>query len=173
MKIPFKYSYWVIKRKLMAGMYPGGFGDEMTLERLKTLSDLGIRSLINLTYEEEEVKYFKMIYRDLCKRYKNICCQEFIYSRYGIKNMGMPSTEQMINILDKIDQDINNDLCVYLHCIAGVGRTGIAVGCYLIRHGLIEKEDVFENIKLLRGDGKDIPITEEQNQFVLSWKKGM
>ena len=53
------------------------------------------------------------------------------------------------------------------------GRTGIVVGCYLIRHGLIEKVDVFEKIKLLRGDGKDIPITEEQNQFVLSWEFGM
>ena len=70
MKIPFRYSYWVVKGKLMAGMYPAGFGDEMALKRFRILSDLGIRSLINLTCEEEEVKHFKITYSDLLKKYK-------------------------------------------------------------------------------------------------------
>ncbi len=153
----------------MAGMYPGGFSDASILDRMKKLSDLGIRSIINLTDEEEEINYFTMIYNDKCERFEEIYCRELSHTRFKIKDMDIPSKELMEKILDKIDEDIANDHPVYLHCIGGTGRTGTVIGCYMLRHKLATKDEVFEKIHLLRGDGKESPETEEQRQFVLNW----
>jgi protein tyrosine/serine phosphatase len=42
----------------------------------------------------------------------------------------------MSAILDCIDQALAGEHKLYLHCWAGIGRTGTTVGCYLVRHGL-------------------------------------
>ncbi|MDA3886422.1 MAG: dual specificity protein phosphatase family protein [Candidatus Delongbacteria bacterium] len=169
MKLPFQNTYWVIEGKLMAGMYPGGFSEASILHRMQDLSELGIKSIINLTDVEEEINYFTMIYSDQCERFEEIYCRELLHTRYKVKDMDIPSRELMENILDKIDEDITNGHPVYLHCIGGTGRTGTVVGCYLLRHKMVTKEEVFEKILLLRGDGKESPETEEQRQFILNW----
>ena len=169
MKLPFENTYWVVEGKLLAGMYPGGFSDTNILNRMKKLSDLGIKSIINLTDEDEEINYFTMIYSNKCEKSEEIYCRELLHTRFRIKDMDIPSKELMKDILDKIDEDISNGHPIYLHCIGGTGRTGTVVGCYMIRHNIVGKNEVFEKIHLLRGDGKESPETEEQRQFVLNW----
>lgn len=153
----------------MAGMYPGGFSDTSILNRMQELSDLGIRSLINLTDPEEEINYFTIIYNNYCERFQEIYCKELVHTRFKIKDMDIPTKDLMRKILDKIDKDIQKSHPVYVHCIGGTGRTGTVIGCYLLRHKLVNKNEVFEKIHLLRGDGKESPETEEQRQFVLNW----
>lgn len=169
MKLPFHNTYWVIEGKLMAGMYPGGFSDSSILERMLSLTELGTKSIINLTDEEEEINYFTMIYSDKCERFEEIYCKELKHTRFKIKDMDIPTKNLMKKILDKIDEDIGDGHSVYLHCIGGTGRTGTVVGCYMLRHNLVSKKEVFEKIHLLRGDGKESPETKEQRQFVLDW----
>ena len=110
-----------------------------------------------------------MIYNDKCERFEEIYCRELLHTRFKIKDMDIPSKDLMTKILDKIDEDIANGHPVYLHCIGGIGRTGTVIGCYMLRHNLVSKDEVFEKIYLLRGDGKESPETEEQRQFVLNW----
>ncbi|MBN2789235.1 MAG: dual specificity protein phosphatase family protein [Candidatus Delongbacteria bacterium] len=169
MKLPFQNTYWVIEGKLMAGMYPGGFNAASILNRMLSLSDLGIRSMINLTEADEEINYFTTIYSEYCEKFEDIHCNNLKHTRYIIKDMGIPDKDLMKKILDKIDKDLKQDTPVYLHCIGGTGRTGTVVGCYMLRHKMATKENVFEKIHLLRGDGKESPETEEQRQFVLNW----
>ena len=173
MKLPFQNTYWVIEGKLMAGMYPGGFSDASILHRMQSLSELGIKSIINLTDEEEEINYFTMIYNDKCKRFEEIYCRKLLHTRFKIKDMDIPSKELMVKILDKIDEDISNGHPVFLHCIGGTGRTGTVIGCYMLRHNLVTKDEVFKKIHLLRGDGKESPEPDEQRQFVLNWDEGV
>ena len=169
MKLPFQNTYWVIEGKLMAGMYPGGFSDESILQRMQSLSSLGVKSIVNLTEEEEEINYYTMTYSDKCERFEEIYCRELLHTRFKIKDMDTPTKDLMKKILDKIDEDLENDHPVYLHCIGGTGRTGTVVGCYMLKHKMAAKDEVFEKIHLLRGDGKESPETEEQRQFVLNW----
>ena len=171
MKLPFQNTYWVIEGKLLAGMYPGGFSDASILHRIQNLSELGIKSIINLTDEEEEINYFTLKYSNFLERYGDISGKKMEHTRFEIKDMDIPTKELMNNILDKIDENIGQGHPVYLHCIGGTGRTGTVIGCYMLRHKLVSKDKVFEKIHLLRGDGKESPETKEQRRFVLDWNK--
>jgi len=42
----------------------------------------------------------------------------------------------MKNISDTIDSALGMGHKVYIHCFAGIGRTGMVAACYLVQHGL-------------------------------------
>jgi Swiss Army Knife protein, DSP-PTPase phosphatase domain len=64
-----------------------------------------------------------------------------------------------------IDSELAAGGVVYLHCYGGLGLTGTAVGCYLVRHGT-PPEDAIEAIGRLRADtGKaDWPSPESEER---------
>jgi protein-tyrosine phosphatase len=62
---------------------------------------------------------------------------------------------------------------VYVHCFGGIGRTGTVVGCYLVRHGADAETALAEIARRRQGtpDGyRRSPETNEQRQFVLTWR---
>ena len=46
------------------------------------------------------------------------------------------SAEAVATILDAIDVALAQGRTVDVHCWGRIGRTGAAVGCWLVRHGL-------------------------------------
>jgi len=61
-----------------------------------------------------------------------------------------------------------------IHCFGGVGRTGTAVCCWLLRHGLAAPQDVITTLQELRQadhqtKGRKAPETSEQIAFVEGW----
>jgi protein-tyrosine phosphatase len=78
------------------------------------------------------------------------------------------------SILDAIDLSLAGDRLVYLHCFGGVGRTGTAVCCWMLRHGLAEPHNVIEMLQKLRQadqqtKGRTAPENNEQIKFVEEW----
>jgi protein-tyrosine phosphatase len=75
-----------------------------------------------------------------------------------------------------IDGSLANRNATFVHCLAGIGRTGTVVGCFLMRHGQATPADVVAKIAELRQwmpIGREIsPHTPEQIQTVENWKKG-
>jgi protein-tyrosine phosphatase len=57
----------------------------------------------------------------------------------------------MVEILDMIDLVLSEGKNIYLHCYAGMVRTGMVVGCYLVRHG-IRGEKPLDMIQEFRKD---------------------
>jgi protein-tyrosine phosphatase len=80
----------------------------------------------------------------------------------------------MVEILDTIDLALSEGKNIYLHCFAGMGRTGMVVGCYLARHGM-PGDKALEMIHVLRRDihnhDKKSPETEGQRRMVMEWTK--
>ncbi len=66
--------------------------------------------------------------------------------RFPIKDMSVPTIKLMMAILNFIDLSLSENKIVYVHCWGGVGSTGTVVGCYLIWHGLADKNNVFDKI---------------------------
>ena len=95
--------------------------------------------------------------------------------RFAIKDLNIPSESFMVEILNKIDEQIALGKKVYVHCWGGVGRTGTVIGSYLIRHGYSTPEKVIDTINYLKRTTniahRSSPETEEQRQFILNWSK--
>ena len=68
--------------------------------------------------------------------------------------MSANTVKKMTELLDAIDESVDAGKTVYLHCAAGLGRTGVVVGCYLVRHGM-SGEEALEAIPRIRR--RDIP----------------
>lgn len=172
---PLQRSYWVIPGRLLAGEYPGAKDPREANERIKSLFDSGIRHIINLM-EPDETDHagkpfmpYENILTDLGKNsHGNTSCV-----RFPIRDLGITSPTQMINILNSIDEAISSGKPVYVHCWGGVGRTGTVVGSFLIRHGMANSDNVLDIISHLRKDdpkaSRTSPETGEQVKFIKTW----
>jgi protein-tyrosine phosphatase len=63
---------------------------------------------------------------------------------------------------------------VYVHCRAGIGRTGLVIGCYLAEQGLDGPGALRELNRLWRQSERStswpaVPQTIEQAEFILGW----
>lgn len=149
--------------------------EDKTHEKLRALLDHGIRHVIILMEPDEQDWSGKPIvsYEDKLQSIAASMGNTVTFERMTIKDTRVPSMVQMCQILDRIDQCIQDDKPVYIHCWGGRGRTGSVVGCFLARHGLASRHNVLDNIQELRKETEDhwipSPETPQQVDLVLSW----
>ncbi len=163
---PIPHSYWVLPGRFLAGMHPGSTNRHDAQETLQALIQAGITVFINLAEDHGGPSYEDVLQRE-CAGGRFDCW------RSPIPDMGTPSREQMTQILDRIDAALAAERAVYVHCLAGIGRTGTVVGCYLARHGQAGEEALREIARRRRGSPSahiEAPETEAQRQFVRAWQ---
>lgn len=167
--LPIPNSYWVIPKRFLAGEYPGGFNRERVRQRMDACLDAGLDTFINLTQPDELPPYAPVLQEQARAYGKNV---EIFH--LPIRDFGLPTREEMINILNHIDDALARDRHLYLHCWGGIGRTGTAVGCYLVRQGMTGDQALAQLAQWWENDPRRAyyprtPETDEQVQFVREW----
>jgi hypothetical protein len=158
-----------VQDRLAAGEHPDGWSERQLRARLRSLLRVGITFFLDLTeYKEKGLRPYHAALRQETR----VTGRVVQYARMPIPDFGTPTEDQMRHILDVLDSALAGGYTIYVHCYAGIGRTGTVVGCFLVRHGWSGREALDEIVALRRGldpQGQPSPITPEQRTMVLNW----
>jgi protein-tyrosine phosphatase len=166
---PFPNSYWVRPGQILAGEYPSDWNKRLSRLKLRRLLEAGVTLFLDLT---EAGEYGIRSYASLLDEEAAALGREVEHQRMSIPDRGTPTPETMTDILNTIDAALAAGRTVYVHCYAGIGRTGTVVGCHLARHGM-RGEEALDEIARLREDISDgwitSPETAAQREMVREW----
>ena len=170
---PLPNSYWVRRGRLLAGGYPGAGSSAETRLALRSLLLAGVTLFLDLTEENE---YDLEPYAPVLHEEAGLLGRLVEYRRIPVPDGDAPMIEDMVLILDAVDAALAAGHTVYLHCFAGVGRTGMVVGCYLVRHGL-EGQAALQEVHRLRYGRhawwKRLGPSMSQQAMVRNWARDM
>ena len=153
--LPHADCYWVWPGRFLAGSHPAGC--------LDALLDAGIDSFIDLTCSDPALA-----------RYPAGLPAHARWHGFGITDYAVPGEALMHAIVDTIGAELARGARLYLHCHAGVGRTGTALGCWLVSQGLAgpdalaliaRKRSALARLAAMPHS----PETDAQRAFVLRW----
>jgi hypothetical protein len=167
---PIPESYWVIPGSFLAGRYPFCSPDRaLARPCLAAFMEAGFNTFFDLTRVGELPTYLPSLQEEAARYGISVD-----YQRVNIQDRGLPAHEQMVALLDAIDAALAAGRKVYLHCWGGIGRTGLTVGCWLIRHGLTGGEALIRLNELYQTAGQSrlypqSPETDAQMKFILNW----
>lgn len=156
-------SYWVTDR-LGAGQYPGALDSAEAARKAACFAASGVTVFVDLTHPADGMLPYER--GPGCTRLS-----------FPIVDNDVPTVEEMRAILDAIDTALEQGETVYVHCWGGHGRTGTAIGCWLVRHGM-SYADAIEKIRQLRtplpvyAKEPNSPQTRAQHAFVQTWRPG-
>lgn len=148
---PIVNSYWVTDEVLV--------GPAPTPGSLVALQAAGIGHIVNLMEVGETGSEYSL---------DGVSMSIF---RTSIPDFGIPPTSVMTQVLDDIDGSLDRGTKVFVHCRAGIGRSGTVVGCWLVRHGH-DPSAALAVIRQRRGmlsRPERSPETPDQRRFVLGW----
>jgi hypothetical protein len=170
---PIPECYWVLEGEILAGEYPSARGETAARARLRAFIEAGIDLFLDLT-EEGELEPYEPVLGEAA----DAAGHEVEYERWPVPDMGVPEPARMERLLDRIDEALASGTKVYIHCWGGVGRTGTAVGCFLVRRGRDGEAALAEIADLWYQMSPDkrmfhprSPETAEQCAYVRSWSE--
>jgi len=113
---------WLVEQKLAALSYPKS-EDAFTL-----LWKIGIRALINLTEEPLPGEFLRKV--------------GILAEHIPVVDFTAPTLKQVEQALAMIHFYLGRNMPVAVHCIAGLGRTGTILACYLVGEGKTADEAI-------------------------------
>ena len=167
---PLDESYWVLPGRLLAGSYLRFSRDEdETRAKLRRLLGSGISYFIDFTEAGEKGLN---AYQTLLREEAAALGVTAEYRRWPIKDFSIPAIAKMREILTTLEAILAAGHAIYMHCYAGIGRTGVVAGCLLAQRGLAGEVALAKLAQLQRGtpfEGSSTPVTPQQRQMVRDW----
>lgn len=161
--LPLPNTYWVIPGQLLAGEYPGAQQSRTANTRLQKFLAAGINTFVDLTAVGELAPYDELL------------PSSAQHIRRSITDHGIPVADgHMVETLMHVQRALKAGRRVYVHCRAGIGRTGTVVGCLLIERGLRGDDALYELNRLWQQCARSeswpaIPETDDQVEYVRRW----
>jgi len=140
---------WLIENKL------AGSGIPTTIDEVQWVIKQGERSIVTIREESLDESWIK----------------DVDYLHVLSNDMGVPEFDDLVHTVDFIHSRITNNEPVLVHCLAGMGRTGVILACYLVKYQKMSASEATEKVREERpGSIQSYPQEEIIFQFAKSLK---
>ena len=138
---------WLIENKLAGSAIP------TSNDEAQWVIEQGVKSIVTVREEPLDDDWVK----------------DVNYLHVHSNDMGVPEFNDLVYAVDFIHRRITNNEPVMVHCLAGMGRTGTLLACYLVKYQKISAGDAIQKVREERpGSIQSYPQEEMIFQFAKS-----
>ena len=146
---PYKFS-WLIENKLAGSSIP------TSIDEVQWVIEQGVKSIVTVKEEPLDDDWVK----------------DVNYLHVYSNDMSVPEFDDLVSAIDFMHRRITNNEPVMVHCLAGMGRTGTLLACYLVKYQKMSADDAIQKVREERpGSIQSYPQEEMIFRFENSLKR--
>ena len=116
---------WLIDGKLAGSAIP------TSKDEIKWVQEQGVKSIVTIREEPLADEWIK----------------DVNYLHVMSNDMGVPEFDDLIHTVDFIHRRITHNEFVLVHCLAGLGRTGTVLACYLVKYQNMTADEATQKVR--------------------------